>query len=113
LFVSVRDAAGGSTNPLRFTVSGGCDFSFRTVTPATQTVRPGSSATYQIILNTVGSNGAPVQLSCPDAPAGVTCAAPIIRIKPPEMHSALCIAAGSNFTLLDAIFLMFQIQLNA
>jgi hypothetical protein len=73
LFVSVTDSAEGSTSPLRFTVSGGCDFSFGSITPATQVAQPSSTATYQIVLDAAGSNGAPVQLSCPNPPAGITC----------------------------------------
>jgi hypothetical protein len=73
LFVSVNDPAEGSTNPLRFTVGGGCDFSFGSVTPATQTVSPGAVAAYQIVLNPAGSNGAPVQLSCPTSAAAISC----------------------------------------
>ena len=73
LFVSVTDPVEGSTNPLRFTVGGGCDFSFGAVTPATQTVTPGATAAYNLVLNTAGSSAAPVQLSCPTAPAGFSC----------------------------------------
>jgi hypothetical protein len=73
LFVSVTDLVEGSTNPLRFTVGGGCDFSFGAVTPATQTVTPGATATYNVILNASGTTTAPVQLFCPTAPPGFTC----------------------------------------
>jgi hypothetical protein len=72
LFVSVTDPVEGSTAPLRFTVGGGCDFSL-TATPVTQTVSPGAIATYQIVVNTTGTTANPVQLSCPAAPAGITC----------------------------------------
>jgi hypothetical protein len=72
LFVSVTDPVEGSTAPLRFTVGGGCDFSF-SATPVTQTVSSGAVATYQIEVNTTGSTANPVQLSCPAAPAGITC----------------------------------------
>jgi hypothetical protein len=139
LFVSVTDPAAGSTNPLRFTVGGGCDFSFGTVTPATQTVAPGGTATYQIVLNTAGSNADPVQLSCPGAPAGITCqfatnpvtplqggttvaltvsvpasaAAPVARIAPPEGNPTPHSAAEINFAILTALFLAFQFASNA
>ncbi len=73
LFVSVTDPVEGSTNPLRFTVGGGCDFSFGPVTPATQTVTPGAAATYNLVLNTTGTTASPVQLSCPTASPGFTC----------------------------------------
>lgn len=135
LFVSVTDPVEGSTNPLRFTVTGGCDFSFGSVTPATQTVPAGSTATYQIVLNPAGSNSAAVQLSCPDAPAGITCqfatnpvtpvqggttvamtvsvpvgaALPIVRIAPPGGKSVPYIAAGTYFAALAMMFLAFQI----
>jgi hypothetical protein len=139
LFVSVIDPVEGSTNPLRFTVSGGCDFSFGSVTPTTQTVTAGSTATYQIVLNPAGSNGAPVQLSCPDAPAGLTCqfatnpitpvqggttvaltvsvpvgaASPTVRLKPPGWKSAPYVAAGINFAMLVAMLLAFQVASNS
>jgi hypothetical protein len=73
LFVSVTDPVEGSTNPLRFTVGGGCDFSFGATTPATQTVTPGATATYSLVVNTTGTTTSPVQLSCPTAPAGFSC----------------------------------------
>jgi hypothetical protein len=139
LFVSVTDPAAGSTNPLRFTVGGGCDFSFGTVTPATQTVAPGGTATYQIVLNTAGSNADPVQLSCPGAPAGITCqfatnpvtplqggttvaltvsvpasaAAPVARIAPPQGNPTPHSAAEIDFAILTALFLAFQFASNA
>jgi hypothetical protein len=139
LFVSVTDPAAGSTNPLRFTVGGGCDFSFGTVTPATQTVAPGGTATYQIVLNTAGSNADPVQLSCPGAPAGITCqfatnpvtplqggttvaltvsvpasaAAPVARIAPPQGNPTPHSATEITFAILTALFLAFQFASNA
>ncbi len=73
LFVSVTDPVEGSTNPLRFTVGGGCDFSFGATAPATQTVTPGATATYNLIVNTTGTTTSPVQLSCPTAPSGFSC----------------------------------------
>lgn len=73
VFVSVTDPVEGSTNPLRFTVSGGCDFSFGSVTPPTEKVPPGATATYQIVLNTPGSTANPVQLSCLNPPVGISC----------------------------------------
>jgi hypothetical protein len=135
LFVSVTDPVEGSTNPLRFTVSGGCDFSFGGVTPATQAVQAGSTATYQIVLNPAGGDGAPVQLSCPDAPTGIAClfatnpvtpvqggttvamtvsvpagaAMPIARINPPDEISLPRKATGICLAMLGAVFLAFQI----
>jgi hypothetical protein len=49
------------------------DFSFGTVTPASQTVSPGGTANYVIPLNTVGNAGSPVAFSCSGLPAGATC----------------------------------------
>jgi hypothetical protein len=135
LFVSVTDPAEGSTNPLRFTVSGGCDFSFGNVTPPTQTVLPGATATYQIVLNTTGSNADPVQLSCPNSAAGITCqfntnpvtpvqggtnvtltivapaaaALPVTRINPPDATWNPYAAAGIYFFMLATLFLACQI----
>jgi hypothetical protein len=139
LFVSVTDPVEGSTNSLRFTVSGGCDFSFGSATPATQAVKAGATATYQIVLSPAGSDGAPVQLSCPDAPAGITCqfatnpvtpvqggttvamtvsvpagaTVPIARIEPPCEKSFPCKATGAYFVMFGAVFLAFQIASNA
>ena len=95
LFVSVTDSAEGSTSPLRFTVSGGCDFSFGSITPATQVAQPSSTATYQIVLDAAGSNGAPVQLSCPNPPAGITC-----QFSP---NPATPVQGGTTVTLTVAI----------
>ena len=72
-FVSVTDPVEGSSNPLRFTVSGGCDFSFGSATPPTEKVLPSATATYQIVLNTAGSTANAVQLSCLNPPVGITC----------------------------------------
>jgi hypothetical protein len=139
LFVGVTDPAEGSTNPLRFTVGGGCDFSFGRVTPTTQTVLPGATATYQIVLATAGSNGDPVQLSCPAPPGGINCqfssnpvtplqggttvmltmtapaiaAAPGVRLRPSDANFGLYARAGINFAVLIAMFLAFQIALQA
>jgi IPT/TIG domain-containing protein len=83
LFVSVTDPVEGSSSPLRFTVGGGCDFSF-SATPFTQTVSPGAVATYQLVLNTTGSTANPVQLSCPAAPAGINCQFSVNPVTPPQ-----------------------------
>ncbi len=83
LFVSVTDPVEGSSTPLRFTVGGGCDFSF-SATPFTQTVSPGAVATYQLVLNTTGSTANPVQLSCPAAPAGINCQFSVNPVTPPQ-----------------------------
>jgi hypothetical protein len=139
LFVSVTDPVEGSTNPLRFTVGGGCDFSFGAVTPATQTVLPGATATYHITLNTAGSSGNPVQLSCPTAPAGINCqfssnpvtpvqggttvtltitapaiaAAPNGRLRFPENRPGGYSFAGIELAMLVAIFFAFRIASDA
>jgi hypothetical protein len=139
LFVSVNDPAEGSTNPLRFTVGGGCDFSFGSVTPARQTVLPGAAAAYQIVLNPAGSNGDPVQLSCPTPAAGISCefspnpvtpvqggttvmltitapaiaATPYVRLKPFDGKPGPYFALGISIAALLTMFLALQIAFKA
>jgi IPT/TIG domain-containing protein len=139
LFVSVTDPVEGSTNPLRFTVGGGCDFSFGGVTPATQTVLPGAVVAYQIVLNPAGSNGDPVQLSCPTPAAGITCqfspnpvtplqggttvmltvtapaiaVVPHIRQKLSDGKTEWYVAAGISLAALSIMFLTLQIAFSA
>jgi hypothetical protein len=138
LFVSVNDPAEGSTNPLRFTVGGGCDFSFGSATPATQTVLPGAVAAYQIVLNSAGSNGAAVQLSCPSPAAGIACnfspnpvtpvqggttvmltvtapavaAVPYIRLRPLGGKTGRRFAFGISLAVLLIVFLTLRIAFN-
>jgi hypothetical protein len=138
LFVSVTDPVEGSTAPLRFTVGGGCDFSF-SATPFTQTVSPGAVATYQLVLNTTGSTANPVQLSCPAAPAGINCqfsvnpvtpqqggttvmltidapalaAVPVVRPIAPALRSRLHRAAGITATMLIVLSLALPLALRA
>ncbi|HEY0702769.1 MAG TPA: IPT/TIG domain-containing protein [Candidatus Acidoferrales bacterium] len=89
LFVSVTDPVAGSTSPLRFTVGGGCDFSFGPVTPASQTLTPGATATFNFTLNTTGSGANPVQLSCPTAPVGFTCQFSVNPATPTQAGTAV------------------------
>jgi hypothetical protein len=138
LFVSVNDPAEGSTNPLRFTVGGGCDFSFGSVTPATQTVLPGAVAAYQIVLNPAGSNGNAVELSCPTPTAGISCtfnpnpvtpvqggttvmltitapaiaAVPYVRVKPFDGKPGRYFAFGTSFAILLIMFLTMRVAFN-
>jgi hypothetical protein len=72
--VTVSDPSLGSTNTLTFSsVGAGCDFSFGATVPASTTASAGGTASYQMVLNAVGSAGGVVQLSCSNPPAGFTC----------------------------------------
>ncbi|MFZ3217994.1 MAG: sialidase family protein [Candidatus Acidiferrales bacterium] len=72
--VTVSDPTKGTTNALLFSLVGGaCDFSFGTTVPASDTVEPGGTASYQLAVNAVGSAGGSVQLSCASPPAGFSC----------------------------------------
>lgn len=72
--VTVSDPTQGSTNTLAFSAVGAaCDFSFGATLPASDTVSAGGTASYQVVLNAVGTAGGVVQLSCSNPPAGFTC----------------------------------------
>jgi hypothetical protein len=72
--VNISDPALGTTNTLTFSVMGApCDFSFGAVAPASDTVTPGGIANYQVTLQTVGTAGSAVQLSCSIPLARATC----------------------------------------
>jgi hypothetical protein len=73
LSVNVTDPAAGSTNTLPLGVVGSCDFSFSAPAPASATTTAGGSASYQFTLIQQGNSAAPVQLTCPNPPAGITC----------------------------------------
>jgi Bacterial Ig-like domain (group 3)/FG-GAP-like repeat/Abnormal spindle-like microcephaly-assoc'd, ASPM-SPD-2-Hydin len=69
--LSIADNASGS--PQTLPLSGlGQDFSF-TSSSSTQTVTPGSTATYTIAVNPIGGFNQTVALSCSGAPTGSTC----------------------------------------
>jgi hypothetical protein len=71
---NISDPALGTTNTLTFSVTGApCDFSFGAVTPASDTVTPEGIANYQVTLQTAGTAGSAVQLSCSIPLAGATC----------------------------------------
>jgi hypothetical protein len=74
LALNVSDPTAGTTNALPLGVVGSCDFSLSTATPASATTSAGGSASYQFTVQLQGNSAAPVQLSCPNAPAGITCA---------------------------------------
>jgi hypothetical protein len=69
--LTIADNASGS--PQTIPLSGlGQDFSF-TSSSSTQTVTPGSTATYTIAVNPIGGFNQAVALSCSGAPTGSTC----------------------------------------
>jgi hypothetical protein len=71
---NISDPALGTTNTLTFSVMGApCDFSFGPVTPASDTVSPGVTANYQVMLQPVGAASSAVQLSCSIPLAGGAC----------------------------------------
>lgn len=73
LALNVSDPTAGTTNALPLGVVGSCDFSLSAPAPASATTSTGGSATYQFTVQLQGNSAAPVQLSCPNAPAGITC----------------------------------------
>jgi hypothetical protein len=90
--VTVSDPSLGSTNTLTFSsVGAACDFSFGATVPASTTASAGGTASYQMVLNAVGSAGGVVQLSCSNPPAGFTC-----NFAP---NPATTVAAASNVAL--------------
>jgi hypothetical protein len=90
--VTVSDPTQGSTNTLAFSAVGAaCDFSFGATLPASDTVSAGGTASYQVVLNAVGTAGGVVQLSCSNPPAGFTC-----NFAP---NPATTAAAASNLAL--------------
>lgn len=73
LSVNVTDPTAGTTNDLPLGVVGSCDFSVSVPAPASATTSAGGSASYQFSVQLQGNSAAPVQLACPNAPAGITC----------------------------------------
>ena len=73
LALNVSDPTAGTTNASPLGVVGSCDFSLSAPAPASATTSTGGSATYQFTVQLQGNSAAPVQLSCPNAPAGITC----------------------------------------
>jgi hypothetical protein len=69
--LSIADNAGGSPQTIALSASGQ-DFSF-TSSSSTQTVTPGSTATYTIAVNPIAGFNQMVALSCSGAPTGSTC----------------------------------------
>jgi Bacterial Ig-like domain (group 3)/FG-GAP-like repeat/Abnormal spindle-like microcephaly-assoc'd, ASPM-SPD-2-Hydin len=69
--LTIADNAGGSPQTIPLSGSGQ-DFSF-TSSSSTQTVTPGSTATYTIALNPIAGFNQTVALSCSGAPTGSTC----------------------------------------
>jgi hypothetical protein len=69
--LTIADNAGGSPQTIPLSGSGQ-DFSF-TSSSSTQTVTPGSTATYTIGINPIAGFNQMVALSCSGAPAGSTC----------------------------------------
>ncbi len=74
LALNVGDPTAGTTNTLPLGVVGSCDFALSTPAPASATTSAGGSASYQFSVQLQGNSAAPVALSCPSAPAGITCA---------------------------------------
>ena len=72
LALNVSDPTAGTTNALPLGVVGSCDFSLSAPAPASATTSTGGSATYQFTVQLQGNSAAPVQASCPNAPAGIT-----------------------------------------
>jgi hypothetical protein len=90
--VTVSDPTLGSTNTLTFSsVGAACDFSFGATVPASTTAGAGGTASFQMVLNAIGSAGGVVQLSCSNPPAGFTC-----NFAP---NPATTATAASNVTL--------------
>jgi IPT/TIG domain len=115
LSLNVIDPTAGSTNALPLGVVGSCDFSLSIPTPGSATTSAGGSASYQFTVQLQGNSAAPVQLTCPNAPAGITCAFspnPVtptttgasvrLTVSAPSTITTTSIAPGGDSTILNA-----------
>ena len=93
--LTTQDSTGEPVHPwtLALTVQ---DFSFSAVTPPTQTVGAGQTATYNLSVMPVGSSFAnPVTLSCAGAPANSTCSFTPNPVTPGSAGSAVVMTVAT------------------
>jgi hypothetical protein len=99
LSLNVTDPTAGTTNALPLGVVGSCDFSLSTPVPASAATSAGGLASYQFTVQLQGNSAAPVQLTCPNAPAGITCSFSPNPVTPTTAGASVSLTVSAPATL--------------